>query len=315
MVSSKSDISSVDFENDTNSLLALIFPLNYSYRIKEDFLEDLVAYFDGNFMPKSEIKLNIENLGFTRGYGAYECFRTYGRIPFHLDKHIARLKNTCENLYLEFPNEDFYKITETLLEKNPGTDIIVRIHVVDHPEKDSYQLSLLCSTPEYHFATMPNPYFLKSTLDNRENHFKSTSYSAGIIATRKAKHLGFNDVLFIGEDNLVHELSRANIFAVKDGALYTSVSNCLKGITRSAVLEIARGQGIPTYEKDFSLDFLSEVDEVFATASIRGLTPIAKIDDLEFSSHKTCDTLQNIFTSLSSSADSHEKLHPLSSPC
>ena len=308
MVSIKSDISSVDFENDTNSLLALIFPLNYSYRIKEDFLEDLVAYFDGKFMPKSEIKLNIENLGFTRGYGAYECFRTYGRVPFHLDKHIKRLKNTCENLCLEFPKEDFYKITETLLEKNPNTDLIVRVHVVDHSEKDSYQLSLLCSTPEFHFATMPSPYHLKSTIDNRENHFKSTSYSAGIIATRKAKHLGFNDVLFIGEDNLVHELSRANIFAVKDQTLYTPVDHCLKGITRSTVLEIASGNGMQTHEENFSLDFLSGVDEVFATATIRGLTPIAKIDDLEFSSHKMCEQLQSLFVNSTPFSGFAEKL-------
>ncbi len=265
-------------------------------------MEDLVSYFDGHYLPKSKIQHGIDNTGFTRGYGVYECYRSYGRTPFRLNDHIKRLKYTCDNLYIEFPKEDFAQISKTLLEQNPDTEIIFRVYVIDHPKKDTYQLTILCDTPEFHANIMPKSFFLKTHIDNRENHFKTTSYSASIIATKKAKLEGFNGILYIGDDNLVHELSRANIFAVKDNCLFTPKSHCLEGITRLTILEQAPDAGYKVYEEDFHLDFLKEVDEVFATATIRGITPIAKINDLVFNSTSHGNHLQTYFYNLSYSS-------------
>jgi len=262
-------------------------------------LEDLVCYFDGNYLLNSEIHAPIDNLGFTRGYGAYECFRSYGKIPFKLDKHINRLNYTCKNLIIDFPDINFEEIAAKLLELNGDTDIIFRTYVIDHPSRSGPLLTIICNSPEFHFAQMPDPFILKSVVDRRENHFKSTSYSFGIIETKKAKSEGFNNVLIIGEDGLVHELERANIFAVKDQTLYTPKSHCLLGITRETVLEIAPTYGYSTIEEDFPLSFLSEVDEVFATATIRAITPIAQIDNLHFNSHIHGNKLQSYFDSLS----------------
>lgn len=248
-------------------------------------MEDLVAYFDGEFMPQSEIHMPIDNLGFTRGYGAYECSRTWGLKPFHLNDHIERLRYSCSQLHLKMPEVNFESIIELLMKKNPGTDLIFRIYVTDHPQYDSSILTVLCNTPEFHYAKMATPFCLKSTLDKRPYFFKSTNYASGLIETKKAKAEGFNGILYVGEDDSVHELARANIFAVKNMTLYTPKSYCLPGITRKEILAHASDYGYGTKELDFSLDFLKDAEEVFATATIRGVTPIAQIDQMHFNSH------------------------------
>lgn len=258
-------------------------------------MEDLVAYFDGEFMPQSEIHMPIDNLGFTRGYGAYECTRTWGLKPFHLDDHIERLRYSCSQLHLKVPEVNFESIIELLMKKNPETDLIFRIYVTDHPHYDGSILTILCNTPQFHYSNMPSPYYLKTIIDKRPYFFKSTNYASGLIETKKAKDEGYNGILYVGEDGGVHELARANIFAVKNMTLYTPKNFCLPGITRKEILTHADRYGYQTSEDDFSLDFLKDAEEVFATASIRAITPIAQIDQMHFDSQHHCKRLQEHF--------------------
>ena len=267
-------------------------------------MEDLVASFDGSFMKKSEIKLDIDNLGFTRGYGAYECFRTYGRKPFHLYDHIQRLERTCKSLLIPFPEEDLFQITSNLIYKNPGVDLIFRLYVIDSNFDKPYHLVVLCNTTDHFNNSNPtHPLSIKSCLDTRSNiGVKSTNYATTLIEVKKAKALGFDDVLFIGEDNKVHELARANIFGIKNQTLITPTSFLLEGITRLTILEIAKEVDFDVKEEDLTLDSLLTMDEVFASATIRGISPIRKIDEVEFSCFEKTKILKSYFTNLSSLA-------------
>jgi branched-chain amino acid aminotransferase len=53
---------------------------------------------------------------------------------------------------------------------------------------------------------------------------------------------------------------------------------CPEGITRAAVLELAEGAGIGCHEGDLSLTQFYSADEVFATGTMGGLTPVTAID-------------------------------------
>ncbi len=267
-------------------------------------MEDLVAYFDGSFMKKSEIKLDIDNLGFTRGYGAYECFRTYGRKPFRLYDHVERLKRTCKSLLINFPEENLYEISDELIDKNPGSDLIFRLYVIDSNLDKPYHLVVLCNTSEhFKYSNPTHPLAIKSALDTRSNiGVKSTNYATTLIEVKKAKALGFDDVLFIGEDQLVHELARANIVGIKDQTLITPKSHLLAGITRLTLLEIAKDYDFEMKEEDLNLESLLNMEEVFACATIRGISPIRQIDETHFTSCKKTEILKSYFTNLSSLA-------------
>ncbi|MCH9811217.1 aminotransferase class IV [bacterium] len=275
-------------------------------------MEDFVAYYNGEFLPQSKISLTADNLGFTRGYGAYECFRTYQREPFHLSDHLERLKHTCMQLLIPFPKEDLVAISKELIAQNLDTELVFRVYVTDNPQTNSYHLLFFCNSPQHFEKThvLNRPLLLKATLDTRPHKdIKSTSYAIASMAIKQAKLQGYDDVLFIGKDNMVHELSRANFFAIKGNDLYTPKTNFLPGITRKTILSFANEYGFTPRIENFNLDFLTEAEEVFASSTIRGITSIAKIDDMEFDSTKKADKLQSYFKSLAYDG-SHDKKHP-----
>lgn len=272
-------------------------------------MEDLVAYFDGSYIPKSKINLNIDNLCFTRGYGAYECFRTYNRVTFRLKDHVKRLKKTCDKLLIPFPNIDFEKITTLLLEHNKDDEIIFRVYVTDHCEKeDECHLIIVCNTQKFYLQSHPtHPLKIKTVPDIRDNKcIKSISYGYSIVEIKKAKKQGYDDVLYVDEDNIINELSKANFFAIKGNALYTPKKNLLLGITRKTILEIAKSANFHVIEQDIPLAFLDQVEEVFLCSTIRSIVPIEKIDSKEFPLHKKTLQLKEAFMSQTCRLTGHD---------
>jgi branched-chain amino acid aminotransferase len=70
-----------------------------------------------------------------------------------------------------------------------------------------------------------------------------------------------------------------NFFIVKNGEVWTSTGQyCMKGITRGKVIKVANDDGIPCYQKNFSLFDVYGADEAFVTGTFGGLTPVIKVD-------------------------------------
>ena len=242
----------------------------------------------------------IDTLGITRGYGAYECLRTYGRKPFRIKDHITRMKDACSQLFIDFPPEDIHKTINTLVEKNPDSELVFRLYVFDGCSVCDNYFAIICNSPSFFSSThQMKPLSLKTVMDTRERvHIKSTSYSTAMIETKKANKEGFDDILFVDKDHYVRELSRANIFAVKGNTLYTPKENFLAGITRATILSIAKDYGYHPIEEKFTISWIIEAEEVFACSSIRGITPIKQIDKKVFSSHQHAEKLQKYFIDL-----------------
>jgi para-aminobenzoate synthetase/4-amino-4-deoxychorismate lyase len=85
-------------------------------------------------------------------------------------------------------------------------------------------------------------------------------------------------ILVDGDDAL--EADRANVFAVRKGALFTPPldGRILPGVTRATVLELAGAEGIEASERTLTLAELRESDEVFLTNSIRGIESVGAVD-------------------------------------
>jgi branched-chain amino acid aminotransferase len=105
------------------------------------------------------------------------------------------------------------------------------------------------------------------------------NYVNSILAKREALQAGYDEAILLDTEGYVSEASGENIFMVKDGALRTPpLTSILPGITRHAILTLARDMGIPTLEDKFSLDDLYLADEAFLTGTAAEVTPIREVD-------------------------------------
>ena len=88
--------------------------------------------------------------------------------------------------------------------------------------------------------------------------------------------------LVLDADGDVLEVSRGNLFLVRDGALVTPVCDgrLLPGVARSRILEVAAAEGIPVRQRTVSRNELAEADEVFASGSVRGVEPVQAYEDV-----------------------------------
>ena len=106
------------------------------------------------------------------------------------------------------------------------------------------------------------------------------NYVNSILAKREVVAAGYDEALLLDTDGYVSEGSGENIFMVKDGVLKTTpLTSVLNGITRDAVINIARDQGITVNEGRFTRDELYIADEAFFTGTAAEITPIRELDD------------------------------------
>ncbi|MCS7014403.1 MAG: branched-chain amino acid transaminase [Chloroherpetonaceae bacterium] len=91
---------------------------------------------------------------------------------------------------------------------------------------------------------------------------------------------GYAEGIALDINGYVAEGSGENIFLVRDGIIYTPLTaqSILPGITRRAVIELAREQGIEVKETLISRESLYVADEVFMTGTAAEITPIRSID-------------------------------------
>jgi branched-chain amino acid aminotransferase len=103
------------------------------------------------------------------------------------------------------------------------------------------------------------------------------------MALNEALEAGADEALMLDINGNVATCNATNFFAVVGGALWTSTGmHCLPGITRANVLRVAQEMGLDVQERDFPPSDLGGAEEAFVTGTFGGLTPVSRIDELEF---------------------------------
>jgi branched-chain amino acid aminotransferase group I len=100
-----------------------------------------------------------------------------------------------------------------------------------------------------------------------------------ILAKVEADLAGVDDAVMLDLNGFVAETNATNIFLVKRGELHTpTTDSCLGGITRGFVVELARANDIPTFERNITPSELYSADEAFTTGTAGELAPVVEID-------------------------------------
>lgn len=261
-----------------------------------------IAYRDNQFLPKSEIRIGLDDLGFERGFGVFDyCRIRAGKITFLTD-HLERLNHSQSLLQFEQPI-DMNFVRETLdyiHEQNEFSNAYFKILITGRMVNNSIRPILTIYQDAWH--QYPETMYSKGVslileeFDKPFPQYKTTFYLGSFKAQSRMKSSESEDVLFYF-NNAVRECARCNIFIVKNGLIYTPDKNMLWGVTRKHVIKCAK-ETTMVIEKDISVQELFSADEIFITSTTRNIVPIVKIEDKSIGSGKpgtVTTTLINAF--------------------
>lgn len=124
------------------------------------------------------------------------------------------------------------------------------------------------------------------------------NYLNSIIATQEAKKNGFDEAILLDYNGNVSEAPGENIFIVKENKLITPPlsSSALNGITRDAIIKIAKDLDIDVIETEITPSELSISDEIFLTGTAAEITPIISMDGKKIGNGKSGNITKKMMT-------------------
>ena len=205
-----------------------------------------------------------------RAQGLFETLLVVGGEPVELDAHLARLAASWAALYgVELPDGLAIQIREHARSFDLG-----RLRIVVAPDREA-EITAEAVDPADVF---PGP--------DRAASLATLPFPGGLGRHKWADRRGLSTVppisvpLLVDRDDEVLEAGRANVFAARDGALFTPAADgrILPGIARAAAIAVAREAGLEIHEGPMRLAELIGADEVFLTGSVRGVELARSLD-------------------------------------
>ncbi|HET7745891.1 MAG TPA: aminotransferase class IV [Vicinamibacteria bacterium] len=255
------------------------------------------ASVNGEISAAADARVSVLDNGFLFGDGVYETLRTYGGRPFHLDRHLARLRSSAGMLGVPVPMDDraLARDVDRVLERAQNPESTIRLLVTRGVGDATYRFDRV-KGPTVVILAKPFEAFPESLFTDgipvivasvRRNHpraldpaMKSNNLINNILATREAQGKGAFEPILLNELGEVAEGAGSNVFIVRGGALLTPPleAGILPGVTRAVLLEIAPGLGIPAREEPIAVKDLLGADEAFITSTLKEALPIATVD-------------------------------------
>jgi branched-chain amino acid aminotransferase len=257
----------------------------------------LKIYISGKLHDKEDAKVSVYDHGFLYGDGVFEGIRSYGGKVFRLAEHLDRLWNSAKAIWLEIPisKAEMARAIEETLSVNGIRDGYIRVVVT----RGVGTLGLdpnHCSDPQVIIITdrislYPEDLYRKGleivTVSTQRNHpaalsprIKSLNYLNNILAKIEGMQAGCIEALMLNHKGEVAECTGDNIFLVRQGRLLTppNEAGILEGVTRSAVMELARADGIEVAEIPLTKHDVYIADECFLTGTAAEVVPVVKVD-------------------------------------
>ena len=260
--------------------------------------QSIKIYVDGDLVPRDQAKVSVYDSGFMLGDGIWEGLRVHhGRVAF-LDEHFDRLYESAKALDLEIGldrGELAAAITRTL-EANQMTDgVHIRLMVTRGKKSAPFQdprLSIFGSTVVI-IAEHNRPggvtsagglrlftvHVHRQAPDAQDPKLNSHSKLNCVTALIQALKAGADEALMLDPHGFVNTCNSTNFFIVRRGEVWTSSGDhCINGVTRRKIVELCRENGIPLFERNYSLTDVYGADEAFVTGTCGAQTPVIQVD-------------------------------------
>ncbi len=257
----------------------------------------MYIYIDGNYVPESEAKVSVFDHGLLYGDGIFEGIRVYDSNIFKCTEHVNRLFEAAKAIMLDIPltKAEVEEVLVTTCNKNGLTKGYIRL-IVTRGKGDLGLSPTKCPKPSViciasDITLYPAEMYEKGmpiiTAAQRRNkativdpQIKSLNYLNNILAKIEANQAGVPEALMLTHDGIVAECTGDNIFVIKNGVIYTPPIHVgiLDGITRHAVIDIAKGLGYEVVEKEFTLYNVYNADECFLTGTAAEVIAVTSVD-------------------------------------
>jgi branched-chain amino acid aminotransferase len=257
----------------------------------------LQIYITGKFYDKEDAKISVYDHGLLYGDGVFEGMRSYSGKVFRLKEHLDRLYESARAICLEIPmsKSDMEKATYETLQKNNLIDAYIRLIVtrgagslgLDPNKTSDPQVIIIADSISLYPAEFYEKGLKIITASTIRNHpaalsprIKSLNYLNNIMAKIEGLQAGCIEALMLNHKGEVAECTGDNIFIVKSGVLMTPPKDAgiLEGITRNAILDLAKELGIIAFEQTMTRHDLFVADECFLTGSAAEVIPVVTID-------------------------------------
>ena len=255
----------------------------------------IFIYIDGTLAPREKATVNVYDSGFMLGDGIWEGLRLFDGSWIFLDEHLDRLLEAALAIDLDIAmdKKGLIEALEITRQKNKMfTDAHARLMITrgvkikpfQHPSLSRsgptmviiMEHSKALSQRAIRLATVPHIRGLPMTQDPKLNSHSKLNCVLACIAAEKA---GADEALMLDVNGFVNTTNACNFFIVRNDEVWTSTGDyCMNGITRRKVIDICRLNGIPTYEKNFSLLETYGADEAFITGTFGAQTQVSEID-------------------------------------
>jgi len=261
-------------------------------------------WLEGELIDWDEAKIHVLTHTFHYGLGAFEGIRAYKRADgttsiFRLKEHIERLFDSCKLIMIEprFTREQIHESCVQLLVANKADEAYLRpmVYVGDGamgiyaPDNPIRTLIVAWRWGAY-LGQGATENGVRAKVSSWGRHHIKVSlakgkimgqYTNSTLAKREAKMAGYDEAILMDTNGYVSEGSGENLFIVKKGKLFTPPlsASILAGITRDAILTLAREEGVPVSEEMLTRDQVYLADEAFFTGTAAEITPIREVDN------------------------------------
>lgn len=271
-----------------------------------------LVWLNGRFINESEASISLRDTGLLHAAGVFTTMRSYGGRVFRLDRHLRRLRDSCDALFvpLQFKEDALAGAVRELLARNSLADARLRITVTRGQSRNDPVHGLRLEPNVFITAAELEPYPAEyyqrgmtvmlvdeqklNPYDFQAGH-KTLNYFSRLAALREANRRGAGEALWFNVHNYLQSGSISNVFIVKDEVIRFAptreelqklgaqqfvypASSVLPGITRATIIEIAGNAGMPAECCAIDVSALLDADEVFITNSIMQVMPVCRIE-------------------------------------
>ena len=270
-------------------------------------------FLGGEFVKKEDAVISVYDHGFLYGDGVFEGIRVYSGNVFRLDAHLKRLFESAQSIMLQIPytQEEMTQLIVETIRKNQLDSAYIRV-VISRGKGNLGLDPSSCPKPNViiiaeQLALYPKEFYERgikiASVASRRNRpdvlspqVKSLNYLNNILVKLEANQAGVEEALMLNDQGYVTEGSADNIFIVKNGVVYTPpvYLGALEGITRNAIIDVAKAIGYEVRESPFTRHDVYVADEVFLTGTAVEVIAVIDVDGRKINEGKPGEVTNNL---------------------
>jgi len=253
-----------------------------------------IVYLNGEFIPKEEAFISVDDRGFLFGDGIYEVTAAYRGNLFRWDRHVARARRGLSALRIELDPAELEDVHRQLLKENDLEEAPVAFVYLEATRGVAPRTHQFPTEPvpptvylfagEYHrpprerweegyrAVTVPDERWTRVDL-------KTVQLLPNCLGKQAAVDAGVDEIVYV-KDGIAIEGALNNFFTVFGDTVVThpTSNQILPGISREVVLELCQTLGYPVEERALPLPELFQADEAFHTGTLTEVKPCVEVD-------------------------------------